>query len=86
MSPLHSRDTDPHQGAFQNLSPISLPRPAWLLLFSGRGVVIVGFYSNLITNIKSHKPDGEVGVRNIYASSMNKRDSPGGFHESFMVP
>ena len=23
------------------------------------------FYSNLITNIKSHKPDGEVGVRNI---------------------
>ena len=32
------------------------------------------FYSNLITNIKSHKPDGEVGVRNIYASSMNKRE------------
>ena len=24
------------------------------------------FYSNLITNIKSHKPDGEVGVRNIF--------------------
>ena len=32
------------------------------------------FYSNLITNIKSHKPDGEVGVRNIHASSMNKRE------------
>ena len=32
------------------------------------------FYSNLITNIKSHKPDGEVGVRNIRASSMNKRE------------
>ena len=30
------------------------------------------FYSNLITNIKSHKPDGEVGARNIHASSMNK--------------
>ena len=27
------------------------------------------FYSNLITNIKSHKTDGEVGVRNIHASS-----------------
>ena len=33
-----------------------------------------GFYSNLITNIKSHKPDGEVGVRHIQASSMNKRE------------
>ena len=32
------------------------------------------FYSNLITNIKSHKPDGEVGVRNIHARSMNKRE------------
>ena len=32
------------------------------------------FYSNLITNIKSHKPDGEVGVRNIHASLMNKRE------------
>ena len=32
------------------------------------------FYSNLITKIKSHKPDGEVGVRNIHASSMNKRE------------
>ena len=32
------------------------------------------FYSNLITNIKSHKPDGEVGVRNIHASSMNIRE------------
>ena len=32
------------------------------------------FYSNLITNIKSHKPDGEVGVRNIHSSSMNKRE------------
>ena len=41
MSPLHSRDTDPHQGAFQNLSPISLPRPAWLLQLIDRGVVIV---------------------------------------------
>ena len=32
------------------------------------------FYSYLITNIKSHKPDGEVGVRNNHASSMNKRE------------
>ena len=32
------------------------------------------FYSNVITDIKSHKPDGEVGVRNIHASSMNKRE------------
>ena len=32
------------------------------------------FYSNLITNKKSHKPDGEVGVPNIHASSMNKRE------------
>ena len=32
------------------------------------------FYSNLITNIKSHKPEGEVGVRNTHASSMNKRE------------
>ena len=32
------------------------------------------FHSNLITNIKSHKPVGEVGVRNIHASSMNKRE------------
>ena len=29
MSCLHSRDTDPCQGAFQSL--ISLPKPAWLL-------------------------------------------------------
>ena len=42
MSPLHSKDTDPYQGAFQNLSLISLPRPAWLLQLIGRGVVIVG--------------------------------------------
>ena len=32
------------------------------------------FFSNLITNIKSHEPDGEVGVRNIHASSMNERE------------
>ena len=32
------------------------------------------FYSHLITNIKSHKPPGEVGVRNIHASSVNKRE------------
>ena len=32
------------------------------------------FHSNLITNIKSHNPDGEVGFRNIHASSMNKRE------------
>ena len=32
------------------------------------------FYSNLISNIKSHKPDGEVGIRHIHASSMNKRE------------
>ena len=31
MSCLHLRDTDPHQGAFQNLSLISLAKPAWLL-------------------------------------------------------
>ena len=42
MSPLHSRDTDPYQGAFQNLSLISLPRLAWLLQLIGRGVVVVG--------------------------------------------
>ena len=29
-------------------------------------------YSNLITNINSHNPEGEVGVRNMHASSMNK--------------
>ena len=42
MSPLHSKDTHPYQGAFQNLSPISLHRPAWLLQLIVRGVVIVG--------------------------------------------
>ena len=42
MSCLHSRDTDPYQGAFQNSSLISLPKPAWLLQLIGRGVVIAG--------------------------------------------
>ena len=42
MSPLHSKDTDPYQVAFQNLSLISLPRPAWLLQLIGRGAVIAG--------------------------------------------
>ena len=42
MSPLHSKDTDPYQGALQNLTLISLPRPAWLLQLIGRGVLIVG--------------------------------------------
>ena len=42
MSPLHSKDTDPYQGAFQNLSPISLLWPAWLLQLIVRGVLIVG--------------------------------------------
>ena len=42
MSPLHSKDTDPYQGACQNLSLVSLPRPAWLLQLIGRGVVIGG--------------------------------------------
>ena len=32
------------------------------------------FHSNPITNIKSHKPEGEVRVRNMHASSMNKRE------------
>ena len=45
------------------------------------------FYSNLITNIESHKSDGEVGVRNIHVSSMNKREGLSRwFHESFRVP
>ena len=70
MSPLHSRDTDPYQGAVQNLSPISLPKPAWQLQLIGLGVVIVGSAAN----IKSHKPDGEVELRNIHARSMNERE------------
>ena len=80
MSPLNSRDTDPYQGAFQNLSPISLPKPAWLLQLIGLGVVTVGSAAN----IKSHKPDGEVEVRNIHARSMNEREGLSTwFHESF---
>ena len=71
-----SRDTDPYQSALQNMSPIIFPRPA----LASSAVAINRswrgdrkFYSHLITNSKSHKPDGEVGVRNIRASSMTKR-------------
>ena len=88
MSPLHSKDTDLYQGAFQNLGLISLSQASMAVAINRSWCGDRRFYSNLITNIKSHKPDGEVGVRNIHASSMNKRekDFPGGFHESFRVP
>ena len=74
MSPLHSRDTDPYQGAFQKLEPDQSSQASMAVAINRSWRGDRRFYSNLITHIKSPKPDGEVGVRNIHASSMNKRE------------
>ena len=74
MSPLHSRGYRSLSRRISKLEPDQSSQASMAVAINRSWRGDRRFFSNLITNIKSHEPDGEVGVRNIHASSMNERE------------